>query len=130
MAVVKTESLFFTPMPSLLEKPSRIQSADQNELTEIAYDMIDLAEDFATDFQEFKTITAERIEPLYRAPDKIEPLIWENFTGHDTVQTIHMKQQVELLQNESIRLRMKSESLLKVTEFLSAEKGYIEYALI
>ena len=120
MAVVKTESLFFTPMPSLLEKPSRIQSADQNELTEIAYDMIDLAEDFATDFQEFKTITAERIEPL----------IWENFTGHDTVQTIHMKQQVELLQNESIRLRMKSESLLKVTEFLSAEKGYIGYALI
>ena len=41
-----------------------------------------------------------------------------------------MKQQVELLQNESIRLRMKSESLLKVTEFLSAEKGYIGYALI
>ena len=64
MAVVKTESLFFTPMLSLLEKPSRIQSADQNELTEIAYEMIDLTEDFATDCQEFKTSTAERIEPL------------------------------------------------------------------
>ena len=34
--------------------------------------------------------------------------------GHDTVQTEDIKQQVELLQNENNRLRMESESLLKV----------------
>ena len=51
MAAVEIESLISTPMPSLMETPSRIQSADQNELTEIAYGMIDGTEHFATDFQ-------------------------------------------------------------------------------
>ena len=100
------ESLFSTPMPSFLETPSRIQSADQNELTEIAYEMINVMEHFVTDFQEFKASTAERI-------DKIERLSWENVIGHDTRQTKYIKQQVELLQNENNRLRMESESLLK-----------------
>ena len=103
-------------MPSFLETPSRIQSADQNELTEIAYDeMINVMEHFVTDFQEFKASTAERI-------DKIERLSWENVMGHDTVQTKHIKQQVELLQNENNRLRMESESLLKVIELLSVQQ--------
>ena len=66
--VVEMESLFSTPMPSFLETPSRIQSADQKELTEIAYEM-----------NLIKTSTAERI-------DKIECLIWENVMGHDTSQ--------------------------------------------
>ena len=103
-------------MPSFLETPSRIQSADQNELTEIAYDeMINVMEHFVTDFQEFKASTAERI-------DKIERLLWENVTGHDTVQTEYIKQQEELLQNENNRLRMESESLLKVIELLSVQQ--------
>ena len=72
-------------------------------------------EHFATDFQEFKASTAERI-------DKIERLSWENVMGHDTVQTKHIKQQVELLQNENNRLRMESESLLKVIELLSVQQ--------
>ena len=42
--------------------------------------------------------------------------------GHDTVQTEDMKQQVELLQNENNRLRMESDSLLKVIEFLSVQQ--------
>ena len=42
--------------------------------------------------------------------------------GHDTVQTENMKQQVELLQNENSRLRIESESLLKVIELLSAQQ--------
>ena len=42
--------------------------------------------------------------------------------GHDTVQTKHIKQQVELLQNENNRLRMESESLLKVIELLSVQQ--------
>ena len=41
-------------------------------------------EHFASDFQEFKASTAERI-------DKIERLIWENVMRHDTVQTEDMK---------------------------------------
>ena len=89
-------------MPSFLETPPRIQSADQNELTEIAYEMINVTEHFATDFQEFKARTAERI-------DKIERLIWDNVMGHDThdaIQTEDMKQQVNLLQNQNNRLRM------------------------
>ena len=61
MAVVEIESLLSTPLPSFLETPSRIQSADRNELTEIAYEIINVMEHFVTDFQEFKTSTAERI---------------------------------------------------------------------
>ena len=72
-------------------------------------------EHFVTDFQEFKASTAERI-------DKIERLLWENVTGHDTVQTEYIKQQEELLQNENNRLRMESESLLKVIELLSVQQ--------
>ena len=112
MAVVEMESLFSTLMPSFLETPLRIQSADQNDLTEIAYEMINVMEHFVTDFREFKASTAEKI-------DKIERLSWENVMEHDTVQTEYIKQQVELLQNENNRLRMKSESLLKVIELLS-----------
>ena len=77
-AVVEMESLFSTPMPSFLEAPSRIQSTDQNELSEIAYEMINVMEHFVTDFQEFKTRTAERT-------DKIEHLLCDNVMGHDTV---------------------------------------------
>ena len=94
MAVVEMESLFSTLMPSFLETPLRIQSADQNELTEIAYEMINVMDDFVTDFREFKASTAEKI-------DKIEHLSWENVMEHDTVQTEYIKQQVELLQNEN-----------------------------
>ena len=115
MAVVEMESLFSTLMPSFLEAPLRIQSADQNELTEIAYEMINVMEHFVTDFREFKASTAEKI-------DKIERLSWENVMEHDTVQTEYIKQQVELLQNENNRLRMKSESLLKVIELLSVQQ--------
>ena len=46
-------------MPSFLETPSRIQSVDQKELTEIAYKMIIVTEHFANDFQEFKSRTAK-----------------------------------------------------------------------
>ena len=74
MAVVEMESLFSTPMPSFLETPSRIQSADQNELTEIVYEMINVTQHIATDFQQFRTSTAERI-------DKIKRLIWEMLWG-------------------------------------------------
>ena len=88
-AVVEMESLFSTPMPSFLETLSRIQPTDQNELTEIAYEMINVMEHFVTDFQEFKASTAERI-------DKIGRLLCENVMGDDTVQTEDMKQQVEL----------------------------------
>ena len=115
MAVVEMESLFSTLMPSFLETPLRIQSADQNDLTEIAYEMINVMEHFVTDFREFKASTAEKI-------DKIERLSWENVMEHDTVQTEYIKQQVELLQNENNRLRMKSESLLKVIELLSVQQ--------
>ena len=96
MAVVEMESLFSTPMPSFLERPSRIQSADQNKLTEIVYEMTDVMKHFATDFQKFKASTAERI-------DKIEHMIWENVMAHDTVQTKDMKQRAELLQNKNNR---------------------------
>ena len=107
--------MFSTPMPSFLETPLRIQSADQNELTEIAYEMINVMEHFVTDFQEFKANTGERI-------DEIELLSWENVMGHDTVQTEYIKQQVEFLQNEKNRLRMESESLLKVIDMLSVQQ--------
>ena len=42
--------------------------------------------------------------------------------GHDTVQTEDMKQQAELLQKENNRLRMESESLFSVIEFLSVQQ--------
>ena len=70
LAVVEMESLFSTPMPSFLETPSRIQSADQNELTEIPYEMINVMEHFVTDFQEFKASTAERIDKIERVMEK------------------------------------------------------------
>ena len=77
--------------------------------------MINFTEHFSTDFQEFKASTAESI-------NKIEHPILENVTGHDAVKTEDMKRQVELLQNENNRLRMKSESLLKVIELLSVQQ--------
>ena len=81
--------------------------------------MINLAEHFATDFQEFKASTAERI-------DTMEHLIWENIMGQDTLKTENMKQQVkqqvELLQNKNNRLRLGSESLLKVIDQLSDQQ--------
>ena len=66
MAVVEMESLFSTPMRSFLETPSRIQSADQNELTKITSEIINVMEDFVTDFQEFKASIAERIDKIER----------------------------------------------------------------
>ena len=113
MVVVEMESLFSTPMPSFLEISSRIQSADQNELTEIAYEMINVTVHFATNFQQFKASTVKRI-------DRIERLILKNVTGHDTVRTEDMKQQVEFFENN--RLRMESEPLIKVTDFLSVQQ--------
>ena len=104
MTVVEMESLFSTLIPSFLEIRSRIQSANQNELTEIAYEII-VTEHFANNFREFKTSTVEWIV-------EIERLILENVTGHDTVQTEDMKQKIEFLQNENNRLKMESESLL------------------
>ena len=71
MAEVGVESVFSTPMPSFLETPSRIQSANQNKLTKIAYEMINVMGHFVTNFQEFKASTTERI-------DKIEHLLCEN----------------------------------------------------
>ena len=47
MAAAEIDSLFSTPMPIFLEIPSRIQSIDQNELTEIAHEMINVTEHFA-----------------------------------------------------------------------------------
>ena len=76
--------------------------------------MINAFEHFVTDFQVFKVSTVEKI-------DKIEHLLWENVTRHDKVETKYIKQQVELLQNENNRLRMESESLLKVIELLSVQ---------
>ena len=105
MTAVKMEWLFYTPMPSVMDIRLRIQSAGQNKITEIAYEMINVTEHFANNFQEFKTSIVEWI-------DKIEHLILENVTGHDTVQTEDMKQQVDFLENENNRLRMESESLL------------------
>ena len=80
MAVVKMESLFSTSIPSFVEKSSRIQSAEQNGLTKITYEMINVTDQFATVFQEFKANTAEGI-------DEIEHPIRENVMGYDTVQT-------------------------------------------
>ena len=81
--------------------------------------MINVMEHFVTDFQEFKTRTAERI-------DKIEHLLCDNVMGHDTVQTKDIKQQVELLQNKNSKLEIESEieseSLLKVVELLSVQQ--------
>ena len=71
-------------MPSFLESPSRMQSADQNELTEITYEMINVMEHFVTDFQELKANTVEMLA-------KIKRLLWENIMGHDTVQTEYIK---------------------------------------
>ena len=51
MEAVEMESLVSTPMPSFLETPSRIQSADQN-----AYEMINVTEHFATDFKNLKPL--------------------------------------------------------------------------
>ena len=105
MTAVKMEWLFYTSMPSVMEIRLRILSAGQNNLTEITYEMINVTEHFANNFQEFKTSIVESI-------DKIEHLILENVSGHDTVQTEDMKQQVDLLENENNRLRMESESLV------------------
>ena len=71
------ESLFSTLTPSFSETPSRIQSADQNKLTEIACEIINVMEHFATDLQEFKANTAGRV-------DKIERQIMGNATEHDS----------------------------------------------
>ena len=72
-------------------------------------------EHFVTDFQKFKANTAERI-------DKIVRLLRGNVMGNDTIQTEYIKQQVGLLQNENNRLRMESESLLKVIDLLSVQQ--------
>ena len=48
--------------------------------------------------------------------------MWEDVTENYTVQIKYIKQQAELLQNENNRLRMESESLLKVIELLSVQQ--------
>ena len=87
MAAIEMEPLFSTPMPSFLETPSRTQWPDQNELTEITYEMI-VTDHIATNLQELKANTAKKI-------DKIERLIWGCVMGHDTVRTEDMKQHIE-----------------------------------
>ena len=77
--------------------------------------MISVTENFATDFQEFKASTAERI-------DKIVHLIWENVMGNDTVQAKDIKQQKELLQNEIKQTQTESPALLKVIELLLVQQ--------
>ena len=47
MAAAEIDSLFSTPMPIFLEIPSRSQSTDQNDFTEIAHEMINVTEHFA-----------------------------------------------------------------------------------
>ena len=64
MAVVEMESLFSTLMPWFLETLSGIQSAYQNELTEIAYKIINVMEHFITDFQQFKAIITGAIDKM------------------------------------------------------------------
>ena len=44
--------------------------------------------------------------------------------AHDTVQTEYIKQQIEVLQHENNRLRMESESLLKVIIVISSTNKY------
>ena len=85
-------------MLSFLEPPARIQSSDKNELTEISYEVNNVTEHFATDFQEFKASNAERI-------DKIERLIWENVMVHDTVPTEDMNGMIDLGWNPNPYLR-------------------------
>ena len=48
MPLVEMGSLFSTQMPSFLETLSRIQSMNQNKLTEIAYEIINVMEHFVT----------------------------------------------------------------------------------
>ena len=67
-------------MPSFLETPQRIQPSNQKDLTEIAYEIINVTEHFATNFQEIKASNPEMI-------DKIERLILENVMRNDTVKT-------------------------------------------
>ena len=55
-------------MQSFLETPSRVNSGDQTELTEFAYEITNITDHYADDFQEFKASTTERT-------DKIERLI-------------------------------------------------------
>ena len=83
--------------------------------------MINVTEHFATDFQELKSSSTERI-------DKIERLILENVAEYETkdmkheVKTKDMKQQIELFQNGHNRLKVETESLFKVIELLSAHQ--------
>ena len=72
-------------------------------------------EHFATDFQEFKASTAERI-------DKIERLIWSNVRGRDTVQTEDMKHDYSSYKMKIIELGSELECLLKVIELLSVQQ--------
>ena len=64
MAVVEMGLLFSSLIPSFLERLWRIESLDDKELAKIAYEMIDVTEQFTTDFQEFST--AERIDRIER----------------------------------------------------------------
>ena len=61
MAAIEMEPLFSTPMPSFLETPLRTQWPDQNELTEITYEMI-VTDHIATNLQELKANTAKKID--------------------------------------------------------------------
>ena len=87
-----------------MEAPSKIQSADQKELTKIAYEIINVTEQFATVFQEFKTID-KRI-------DKVECTILENKiykTFHDnsgkSLKELYMsEEQVQSAWNLSLNL--------------------------
>ena len=91
----------------LNEKTERVQpekSVTQKSATRLS----------AIDFQEFKMTSAARI-------DRIQRLILEIVTRHDAVKTDDIKQQIEWLQNEYNRFRMKSESLLKIIALLSVQ---------
>ena len=99
-------------MPSFLETPPRIQSSNQKDLTEIAYEIINVTEHFATNFQEIKASNPEMI-------DKIERLILENVMRNNTVKT---ETTSRVLQNGNNRLENESESSLKIIILLSVQQ--------
>ena len=80
--------------------------------------MINVTEHFATDIQEFKASTTERV-------DKIEHLLLENVTEYETVKKKRKKKRWNNQQScykMKVRLEMEAEYLLKVIELLSFQQ--------
>ena len=80
--------------------------------------MINVTEHFATDIQEFKASTTERV-------DKIEHLLLENIMEYETVKKKRKKKRWNNQQScykMKVRLEMEAEYLLKVIELLSVQQ--------